>query len=264
MGKIVMEFSESKVSLNLEENLWRVKEADNYYADADKIRKLQESLQNARLGYLLSNTQNAPGKWVLLKVYSKNDQIVDKFKIGYRPQTKTFYVKQPHQPEIYRINWKMELFDQPQSWTYQPLISLKERDISQLEKNGISIMRQEEGASFYEKQTNLPYNQFSYHRFFDLLSDLHYEKVLSSQDFDTSRFTSSQTIKITTFEGLKIVLSLYHDDREYWAKIKMLTTRLPSFKVVEEVDNQQFLYQDWWFKLNDDIGRQLWRFKIKK
>ena len=119
------------------------------------------------------------------------------------------------------------------------------------------------GETFYEKQTKLPYNQFSYHRFFDLLFDLHYEKVLSSQDFDTSRFVSNQKIKITTFDGLKIELNLYHDGQEYWAKIKMSTTRLPSKKVVEQVDKHQFLYQDWWFKLNDDIGRQLWMFKIK-
>ena len=259
INKIQILAPDSSVTLHLDENLWRVQEADNYYADPRKIQKLQKAIFQARQGALASKI---PQKWTTIKILDNQDQLLDEVKLARNHKTGVTYMQPAHQKEVYQTNWRISLQEPAYFWTIQPLLSLQGIKINKFEKNQTIISRNEEGAAFYNQDTKLPYRRFEYMRIFDILSDLRYEKVLSSQEFDTSRFGYHQAMALTTFDGLFVILDIYTDYKEYWIQLELKTTRLPRKQVVEEVKNKQFLYQDWWFKLKPEVGRQLWMFNL--
>lgn len=259
INKIQILSLDSSITLQLDENLWRVMEADNYYADPRKIQKLQKAILEARQGQIASIE---PSNWATVKIYGEHDHPLGEVNLAQDNKSDISYVRFPHQKEVYQTNWRIPLDESPYFWTLQPLLTLQGTEINKFEKNQTVISRNAEGAVFYNPDTNLPYRRFEYMRIFDILSDLRYEKVLSSQEFDTSRYAYHQAMALTTFDGLFAILDIYTDYKEYWIQLELRTTRLPRKQMVEEVKNKQFLYQDWWFKLKTEDGQRLWMFNL--
>ena len=84
----------------------------------------------------------------------------------------------------------------------------------------------------------------------------------SPEKFDESQYPYVEKIQISTFDGLVVDLSVYSNYEEYWLKIDISTTRLPSYKIKDYVETNSFLFKNWWFKLPQDEGKILFIFKF--
>ena len=182
--------------------------------------------------------------------------------IGNAQQLETHYVKYRDDDKIYMSTWGMQLPDTIQSWVAQHTRMIDGINVSGIEKNDINIVRDTQGGAFYKKGEKRPYSRFDYVQIFDILANLQYEKVLSSQEFDETRYPYVSAMRITTFDGLVTDWEIYSDYQEYWLKIKLSMTRLPLYQTKDYVEKNQFLFEDWWFKLPSDIGRVLFMMKL--
>ena len=112
------------------------------------------------------------------------------------------YVRYPQQEKIYHTTWQLKLPETIDSWVQQPLLSLNGTEIQKILKNDIVISRNAEGAVFYDSRTKSPYHQFEYIQLFDIIGDLRFDQVLSSQEFDNGKYPYQQKLQIVTFGGL--------------------------------------------------------------
>lgn len=244
-----------------DDGVWRVTQADNYYAAFNLQRALLDNIATARLGGEVTEPLSADTSWTTLAVTDTAQrqytvQISNAHRLG------AHYVRYPQNPAVYRSNWKAQLPQDLASWTRQPLLEFKGVDVSRLSVGRDTIYRNQDGAPFQEQPTGHTYRRYDYFQLFDTLNDLRYEQVLSSQEFDGSKFANTRTIEFTTFEGLVCRLVVYTDFNEYWASIKISTTTLPSNAVRDYIANNGMFYDDWWFRLPAATGRMLFMFKL--
>lgn len=261
LNKIQIETPSQTINLYDDEGIWRVEEADNYYADFQKINALIQGATSIRLGAKTTQKPQQELIWTTVKLFSK-DKMLGEAQISNAEHKGTHYIRYPNKKEIYMSGWKMQLPGTLMSWTYQPLLRIKGTDVMSMEKEKIALTRNTEGAVFYNSETKLPYNRFEYMQVFDIISDLRYENVLSSQEFDENRYSTVRSIKITTFDGMVATLRVHTDFHEYWVELDLSTTSLPTVEVDAYVKENKFLYKDWWFKLSEETGRTLFMTKF--
>lgn len=244
-----------------DDGMWRVSQADNYYAAFKLLRTLLDNIAAARLGGKRTEPLPADTEWTTLTV-TDSEQKQYKVQISNAHKMGIHYVRYPQDSAVYRSNWKVQLPQDLVSWTRQPLLEFNGVDINRLSVGRDTIYRNQDGAPFQEQQTGHTYRRYDYFQLFDTLNDLRYDKVLSSQEFDVASFANTRTIEFTTFEGLVCRLVIYTDFNEYWASVKISTTNLPSNAVRDYIASNTMFYDDWWFRLPSATGRMLFMFKL--
>lgn len=260
--KIELINNQQKITLYDDDNLWRVAEADNYYADMYLITALQEAIRSAKTSNSIKNNKNISDQWTTINLFDDKNNLLDSVQINDASNDGKHYIKYSHTPEIYRSNWRQSLPDAANAWTNKKLFNFDGREISRLEKDDVVISRRNEGAVFIDPRTNMPYHRFDYMKVFDAMSNIWYDKVLSSQEFDEQKYPYQQHIQFHTFAGLITDVYVYTDYQEYWIKIELSSDKLPTYDTVEYIENNQFLYTDWWFRIPTDEGRTLFMTKF--
>ena len=260
-SEIEIKTPSSTVTLYKDDGYWRVLEADNYFANIKSMGLLQKEIKRAQRGAPITQ-ENADESWTQLSLYDAQENLLERVQISNAQKNGTHDIRYKDNDKTYLSSWKMRLPPSPNAWTYRPLLSFDGVSVNTMEKDGMLISRQQEGAAFYDTKTNLPYQHFEYLKVFSFLSDISYERVSSAQEFDTERFCHVSKFKVTTFDGLEISFNVYTDYQEYWLQIALDTTSLPRKEVDEYVSSHRFLYEGWWFKLPEEAGRTLFMFQL--
>lgn len=249
-----------QITLRRDDNFWRVEEADNYYANFTKIQSLLENITTSKIGTEIEpNTKNI--NWTSVTLLNQN-QKVGTVEISNATSPATHYIRYPGKNKIYLSNWQTQLPLSLSSWTQQPLLAIKKITIKKIEKDDVIIARRGEGSAFYDVQRNLPYIRSDYLQMFDILNDLRYDKVLSSQEFDNERYAIIEQIRLTSFDGLITTIQIYTDFQRYWIKIELSETTLPSKETKEYIAKNKILYEDWWFEVTPEIGQSLFSLRL--
>lgn len=258
--QIEISSKDKKITLQKDEIFWRVPEADNYYAHFAKLQTLQESISSAKVGAKIKPATQV-SDWTTVTLFDQGKK-VGAAEIGDAANPERHYIRYPGQDNIYLSSWQAQLPMSLNSWTVQPLLRIKQVEIKKIETDNRTISRREEGAAFYNSQTHLPYTRLESTRLFTVLADLHYEQVLSSQEFDEPRYTSVHRLRLTSFEGLITTLSVHTDFEKYWLKVELSATSLPSTETNEYIAKNKILYDDWWFELSPEAGNILYSFNL--
>ena len=258
---IRLKFPSNNVTLYKDKGYWRVLEANNYYADTKAVNLLHQEIKTASRG-AKTDKPIEDVLWAELSLSDKQDKLLETVQISDSPSTQEHYVRYSDDGDIYTSSWKIKLPPMPNAWTYQPLLTLNGVDINSIQKEDKIISRQEEGAVFYDSATNLPYQNNEYLKVFTCLSNLNYDSVLSSQEFDVEKYRNIRTFNLTTFDGLKMTFDVYTDYNQYWLQIGLGTTSLPRQEVDSYVATHRFLYDGWWFGLPEEVGRILFSFTL--
>lgn len=258
--KITVEHNGRVVTIYNKQDLWRVADADNYYADFNRIHNVLNNIMTAKIGNEASieNPQNL--QWYKLSLFDKQNKILGSARISGTLDTNIRYIELSS--KIYFTSWNALLPEQVVSWTRQPLIAFEGTGISEFIVGDKGIYRNSEGDIFYNTADKHRYYHMDYIRIFNTLHDLYYDKVLSSQEFDAEKYADVRTQKLINFDGLITELQYVTDYNEYWVKVTLSTTSLPSNAVIDYIKENNIFYQNWWFRLPSDEGRSLFMFNL--
>lgn len=260
--KIIIENSSEKLTLYEDESVWRIEEADNYYVNFHKIQSLMNAIANAKIGNFLAPELKNDLTWTTIKIFDANNKKLGEAMVSNASELDEHYIKYPKDDKIYISTWKLQLPENIISWVPQHNNLVDGVDVNSISKQDVTISRETRGSSFLYAQNKSTYHRFEYVKIFDILTNLQYEKVLSAQEFDESKYPYVEKIQISTFDGLVVDLSVYSNYEEYWLKIDISTTRLPSYKIKDYVETNSFLFKNWWFKLPQDEGKILFMMKL--
>jgi len=259
INKVVIKTSDKLITAYNDENLWRILEADNYYANFNKIHKLLENIASAKIGKKVEGEIVNQLQWYSIVIYDHKENELSKAEIGKKANSDTNYVRLADN-NVYITTWNTSLPNELSSWTRQPLLSFSSKEISEFSTNNESIYRYHEGDEFFNSQSNRQYKHLAYTKIFDILKALNYEEVLSSQEFNDTKYSQTTQQTLTTFDGLVTQLQYFTNGEEYWVKISLSTTALPSNKVRDYIKDNSIFYEDWWFRLLPSDGQSLFTF----
>ena len=259
IDKVVIKSSDKIITAYNDENLWRILEADNYYANFNKIHNLLENIASAKIGKKVEGEIVNQLQWYSIVIYDHKGNEIAKAEIGKKANSETNYVRLADN-NVYISTWNTSLAVELNSWTRQPLLSFSPKEVSKFSANNENIYRYQEGDEFFNSQNNRQYKHLGYTRIFDILKTLNYEEVLSSQEFNDTKYSQTTQQTFTTFDGLVTKLQYFTNGEEYWVKISLSTTALPSDKVRDYIKDNSIFYEDWWFRLLPSDGQSLFTF----
>lgn len=268
IGNIVIKDNNKTITLIQEDNLWRVKEADYYYADYALVNELFSDFNTSKFYRKIDNTPediaDIKKDHSVITIFSKNNKVLDEIMIGAKEERNVYHMAltTTGQENLYLITGKYFIPQYEYSWLQQPLLQLENKQIQSIATDAKKITRDNPQLPYITYLPNKTFKTFDATLLERELNNLGFTKVLSAQNFDESIYPESKNYKITTFDGLIVDLTILSDGSDYWVKINLLSTNLPTAETNDYIEDNGFLYDGWYFRLNPDTGRIMFNFII--
>ncbi len=259
--EIILDFGgERHISIIMQDGLWRIKEADDYYASTAKINTLIQLIRNTII-YRADNLHETDVQKYMqnsftIKSKNKYGKIIDSAVIALKKDTNKYhYALLNDLPYIYQLNGELALSPVLSDWIHAPLIHI---DISQIKrfKNGDFIAYREfSGRDLKNAKTNAPVD-FLY----SLLYNFQYltaDEIKHASNFKLKDFKIVGKYEITLLNGIIYHIHILNKDDDYWATVRLDSEKLVASNAVNFIKDNKLFYEGWYFKLNHAVGKDL-------
>lgn len=274
--EIIIRTPEQSITLVPDNNFWHIKEADYYYANFDIVRSLFKNFQESRFtgkqtatpqlitDFALANPyKETANAGISISIIGSNGHEYNHVIIGKKNSDDiTRYMRIPSLPDIFTVSGQFALPDNLASWLQQPLLSLEAKDLQALKVGDIAVSRKEPIQPFIVFANKHPVRLAKLDQLQRQIVYLNFDSVISAQNFDDTRYPNRRNLQFTTFAGLVYQLNLFSDNQEYWLKLTLSTTALPTTETNDYIKNNAFLYDGWFFKLPESTGRVLYQYQL--
>ncbi len=270
LDEIVIRNAEETVTLELKDNLWRVKEGGGYYADTYLLHTLlrdlntsvfysrRENTPQAVKEFNLEEPQNgAQNSGIRLSVYA-GGKLQNTLVLGKTTENGLYRFAKRDNGEIWLISGRFELPTQAFSWLLQPVLELPSSLIETIrfyhDGTQTTVNRKDPGQNFTDSEGRmikaLPQT--------GLLEHLTVENAMDETSFAEIKPLLTQRMEIVTFQGLVFYFDFYVDARKKnWIRITLSTTPLPMTVVNDYIKDNRFLYDGWYFELSSETAKIL-------
>lgn len=258
--------SGKNITLFLQDGLWKVEEADNYYASLTQINRLIKTIQDTiifRADYVSQEQlQKYMASSMRIESYDKNGNIIDTAYIA--PQTehnKYYYATLNNNGFLYQLSGKISLSPYFMDWVHMPILQIAASQIKRIKSDNFTVYRTFEGDSFKSAVTKHSVPQIS-----KLINNLWYlgaSDIKYKSNIDMTQFQNIQNYEITLFNGIIYNLRLYKNEANYWIYVDLQKELLFSNEAVSLLQENQILYNGWYFKLDPEIGEIITNFILE-
>ncbi len=265
LSKILISFNdESYITFIKTDDLWRIKEADDYYASFSKINTLIDLIRKSVI-YRADVIKNEKGfkfdNFIKIQTYDSYDNVIDEAIIAKQnDKNKYHYATLNNDNFLYQISTKIQLSSNIYNWLQMPIINLLPEDIKQVNFNKDIVYRKYKNSNFVNMETN--YATPEIHRILNNIRSISAEDIRHASNFNRDNYSKVKHFVLTTFDGIIYKIDLYKGNNDFWINValdKKLITTPEAYKKVEE---NTILYNGWFFKINYDKGVILSKFVI--
>ena len=229
LDKIIIRNSEETITLELRDNLWRVKEKGGYYAGTYLLNTLLNDFNTSVFFSKRKSTSqaikdfhlNSPEKDKLntgtqIEIYSGKDQL-NSIILGKQTENGLYHFAKLKNQEIWLISGRFEMPQQAYSWMLQPILELPESLIETIrfytDGKIATIGRKDASQKFTDTQGYTIRAQ----ALTNVLERLIAEDVADKNTFSQKTFLLSRRMEIITFQGLVFYLDFYNNEHnEEW------------------------------------------------
>ena len=263
---IKLKFSDGNViTLQQKDNLWHVNEADGYYASFRKINSLIKLLYQTsiyRADYLSKdNKQKVSKDSLFIITYNKNNDVIDEAEIlSKQDNNKFYYALLNNNDFLYQLNGDFGLSSLTMDWVQMPLLTLSENNIKRIQTDDFNVFRRFQSEELKTVGTHLNVPQIQ-----NLLQNLWYltaEEVRHAAHFEKDKFPHTKKYEITLLNGIIYTLTVSYNDDEYWVDLKLDREKIASLEAKRIIDENNMLYDGWFFKINNQTGEAIVNFVL--
>lgn len=245
-GKIVLTGKENDFSFAVEDGAWRVEQCGGYFADYNMISMVIYMLNSSRLyNYAGEEIQFVPD-WKI-EVF-EGGKLLNSAEVM-KNEDNRYLAKVSGSDKIYEMT---QMYDFPQScdiWLKQPLVALQQKDISSVDTCENVFSRDDDEEDFAVQPDEKNYLD----GLFKELSNFKFITALPASD--NNEFSSINELRIETFGGLIIKISLMQKDGKYYVSVTPDTTVVPLAGLREYVENNKVLYDGWLFEISENQAK---------
>lgn len=261
VDEIMITSAEDQVKLEQKDSYWYVANKGNYYADFRLIHqflsainqstysvKLPYNKENMKMGYLFFPEKDMAESGLLIQTYAKGEKL-DEMIVGLPDENERyFFAKRPNVDEIWLIDGNFNLPLYAKDWLLRPVLSIPDRGIESITMGDRYIQKEHKNGSF----VNEAGLEFEAKVLTDILRATYMTDARRGEQFraEYSDESPQKIIDVITFYGLEVILRLYYAETgNVWMNVKLSTTPLPISEVKDYIEDNRFLYDDWYFEI---------------
>ena len=271
--KIKIKTQKMQATLYREDKFWHVKEADGYYAGLVITNSLFNTLNEAKIQSVIRKgitsdmqlafpeNKDTPSAGISIQTFNNSGAKINDVIIGAEDDG-FYYARYADSSTPMLISGDFNLPERLDYWLQQPLITLSERSvetiITQSETEQQFAFRREPASPFYD----LNQKEINISTFLEQFAALNFTSVKISENTPLKDALPKKAIVIFTESGLIYGIEVYEYETSYWVRINLSTTSLPTKLASDYIKDSSFLYKDWFFKIDDSIGKFLVQYNI--
>ena len=268
--RTIISTANTTVTIELKDGFWRINEAHNYYANFALANALFMNMNQSRYFIEVETNNKSLGEFKLLmpgegdtsttgtliQTFAK-DKVLDEILIGKNTTDNLYtYVRKKNDNHVWLVNNDFTLPQKLYSWFQQPLLNYAPEQIrsisTEFDGQDMKYTRTTPNNLYTDKNGN----KEALTLYTDVFSFLTFQKVIPESEFKKEDFPLQRDIKVTLFNGLVTNINLFsnHEQKNFWARIKISSNRLPTYVVNDYIKNNSFYYEGWVFNLLPETG----------
>lgn len=260
ISSISLEFPEQKITFDKgDDQLWLVRNAESYPANYKFMSELLQFISSSAIYRQvdLSSEEKQPlfAQGVRINLYDKAGNLLDTVFLGSKNNNHQMsYAQIGEDDETFMVENNIRLPSTVSLWLQQPLLSIDKSLVKSISINKQTASRSNRSLSFINTKTK---KEVRLDNLLQALNFVGFTDIRSAQNFDEQSAKKIKDIKIEEFNGLIFNLSLFKRGDEYWLKQSLSSAPLAHFSVQDFIQNSEFLYKYWYFKLHPELGQIL-------
>ena len=246
----------AEINLYREEEVWKFREANNYFANTDSIASFLYMVNTSIIydvGTIEKGTEDKYGldeqNAVMVKTYDANGALLDEVIFGkldgegkYR-----FAGDKKYKKRFYKITSDSGFSDFAQNWIPYPLLNIDRGDVIGLD-TAIGKLAGRELNTFERRY-------IYWHKILDNLSFIDYMGLSLKTDLrNLPEKIVPHRLDIIMIGGLIYQFDVYYIEDSYWLAITLKTEKIARKEVFPFVEENQKYFADWLFHLNFEQG----------
>jgi hypothetical protein len=264
MQSIVIKFANnSTITLKKQDQLWRILEADDYFVSFAKINTLINLIRNTII-YRADNIKNNnipfdEKNTISIQSIDKNGNVIDDAIIAMKNENnKHHYALLNKDGFLYQISDNYNINPSIVDWLQMPILKIREIEVKEIKTDNFHVSRRFRDDIFVSvNNSDIPLIS----NFIEYLWFLSAMDVKHSTKFNLKDYKKIKFYEIFLFNGIIYKLSLYtNDNGDYWLHVKLDKNMLMSDEGIKWLDENNILYDGWFFKIPKDKGNLISRF----
>ena len=245
---LVLNDGKNTYTLQPENDVWGLKEADSYPIDLQLFNMLTSSISNSVVyNYKTSSeeTMEFVPEWNIKIFY--DGELTDEVSLK-KSRDNRYLAQIGKDKKIYEISGYYDFPHTHSEWLRQPLIVLQPEVIRSI-KIGSSFYDRMTGADEFDTTTDAEEKYVE--NIMQTMQDFRYINALKSKKINPEQVASKA--KITTFVGLVYDMTFFEENGKYYVAVEMNTTDLPMRGVKDFIEQNNSLYEGYVFELAPEI-----------
>lgn len=256
---IILDFgNDYKITITRREGLWRIKEADDYFASGTLLNELFKFITNTVIyradtaddDLLTDSLKNS----FHFTSFNSEGAILDDAIIAPQKKNGLMYAKFNNLPYLYQLNSEFKLSPVTMDWIQMPIVSIDYNAIKRIDTDAFNVYRQFASGELMMVSSKEP-APLHLRRLTNNLHNLTAQKIQHAANFDISSLKKVRHYDITLVNGLMYGLSFYKEGGDYWMTIKLDKAAISTTEAEQILKERRILYDGWFFKIDKNKGQ---------
>ncbi len=255
---IILDFGENRtVTITRREGLWRIKEADDYFASSLMVNLLFKFITDTVIyrADMVSNDQFLQYLKDGVKVTSIDNQgnILDSAVITPRKESGYLYASLKDSPYLYQLTGDFKLSPILLDWVQMPILSIDYEAIKHIDTDNFQIYRRFSGDEL--KSTATKEAVLHIRRLTNNLYLLYAQEIKHISSLNNADFKRIKHYDITLLNGMIYGIDIYKKQDDYWLNIRLDNALISTEEASLILKERQILYDGWFFKIDRNKGQ---------
>lgn len=254
-----------KITIRTVNNLWRIQEADDYFASPSKINSLVNLLRNSLIyrADTIINDKHLPLFADSLKIETAdpNGKIIDSAQIAPRLKNNKHHYALLNQNNIlYQLSGNFHLSSHLSDWIDSPILTLEPGNIKRVTSDDFDVYR-----PFFGDDFRLSPSEEAVPQIKALITNFRYLTALDvkhSVHFNLKDYQKVKHYSFLLFNGLTYHMDIYNKQSEYWLNIRLARQSLADSEAVKILNDATIFYEGWFFQINETTGQLITGFVL--
>lgn len=254
-----------KITIRTVNNLWRIQEADDYFASPSKINSLVNLLRNSLIyrADTITNDKHLPLFADSLKIETADNsgKIIDSAQVALRLENNKHHYALLNQNNIlYQLSGDFHLSSHLSDWIDSPILKLEPENIKRVTSDDFDAYRH-----FWGDEFRLSPSEETVPQIKALITNFRYLTALNvkhSVHFNLNDYQKVKHYSFLLFNGLTYHINIYSNQSEYWLNIRLVRQSLADSEAVKILNDAMIFYEGWFFQINETIGQLITGFVL--
>lgn len=255
---IILDFGNNHtVTIMRREGLWRIKEADDYFAASLMVNILFKFITDTVIYRADAADNNQFSQYlkdgIKVTCIDNKGNILDSAVISPKKESGYLYASLKDSPYLYQLNGDFKISPILLDWVQMPILSIDYEEIKHIDTDNFQIYRRFAGDELKSSATKeaVPHIR----RLTNNLYLLNAQEIKHVSNLGNADFIKIKHYDVTLLNGMIYSIDIYKKQDDYWLNIKLDNAIISTEEAALILKERRILYDGWFFKIDRNKGQ---------